>query len=146
MLLLAAEPNNRAWQDLVRVVAMSRMLCHAGGIQAARVLIGVYVRFGEFLRVDTQLQLEKMGGSAVAALIEARHHRAEKIAHWAERQLDGLGKAIPGEAVNTTDYQVLADVLRAYGRVRDPDAARIVISFANSERTQVREAARQAIA
>lgn len=41
---------------------------------------------------------------------------------------------------------MLADVLRAYGRIRDPDAARIVISFANSERAQVRDAARQAVA
>ena len=46
----------------------------------------------------------------------------------------------------TQDQQALADVLRAYGRIRDPDAARIIISFANSERAQVREAARQAVA
>src|SRR5262249_3783579 len=38
------------------------------------------------------------------------------------------------------------DVLRAYGRTRDPDAARIVVSFAGTERSQVRDAARQAIA
>lgn len=146
MLVRDAKPTKPAWQDLVRVAAMSRMLARIGTVEAARELVDVYVRFGEFLRVDTQLQLQKMGNKAVAALIEARRHRAEKISHWAERQLDALGKGIPGEAVNTTDYQVLADVLRAYGRVRDPDAARIVISFANSERAQVREAARQAVA
>lgn len=146
MLVQHAAPKKQAWQDLTRVVAMSRMLVQMGSVEATRELIEIYVRFGEFLRVDTQLQLQKLGTKAVAALIEARRHRAEKIARWAERQLDTLGKAIPGEAVNTTDYQVLADVLRAYGRVRDPDAARIVISFANSERAQVREAARQAVA
>jgi hypothetical protein len=97
------------------------------------------------LRVDTQLSLEKMGEHAVAALIEAERHPAPKIAHWASRQLDTLGKAIPGEAVQTSDPEVLADILRAYGRARDPDAARLVISFANSERTQIREAARQAV-
>ncbi|HMJ16115.1 MAG TPA: hypothetical protein VK524_32095 [Polyangiaceae bacterium] len=147
MLVQHAAPQKQSWQHLTRVVAMSRMLAQMNSVEAARELIEVYVRFGEFLRVDTQLQLQKMGGGrAVAALIEARRHRAEKIGRWAERQLDTLGKAIPGEAVNTADYQVLADVLRAYGRIRDPDAARIVISFANSERAQVREAARQAVA
>jgi hypothetical protein len=146
MLVQHAAPNKESWQNVLRVVAMSRMLVQMGSVESARELIEIYVRFGEFLRVDTQLQLQKLGNKAVAALIEARRHRAEKIARWAERQLDTLGKAIPGEAVNTTDYQVLADVLRAYGRVRDPDAARIVISFANSERAQVREAARQAVA
>ncbi|HEY6558930.1 MAG TPA: hypothetical protein VI072_16710 [Polyangiaceae bacterium] len=146
MLVQHPAPQKQPWQNVTRVVAMSRMLVQMGSVEAARELIEIYVRFGEFLRVDTQLQLQKLGNKAVAALIEARRHRAEKIARWAERQLDTLGKAIPGEAVNTTDYQVLADVLRAYGRVRDPDAARIVISFANSERAQVREAARQAVA
>jgi tetratricopeptide (TPR) repeat protein len=141
-----ARPKSKPWQDLVSVLALSRMLTQIGSVDAVRELIDVYVRFGEFLRVDTQLQLEKLGEKAVAALLEARRHKAEKIGRWAERQLDALGKAIPSEAVQTPDHQVLADVLRAYGRSRDPDAARIVISFANSERAQVREAARQAVA
>jgi hypothetical protein len=140
-----ARPSNKAWQDLVSVLGLSRMLVAIGSIGAARELINVYVRFGEFLRVDTQLQLEKLGDRAVAALIEARRHQAEKIARWAERQLDALGKAIPSEAVQIEDHEVLADILRAYGRVKDPDAARIIISFASSERAQLRDAARQAI-
>lgn len=146
MVVAHAEPKSKAWQDLVAVLAMSRMLVQIGSVDAVRELVDVYVRFGEFLRVDTQLQLEKLGDRAVAALIETRRHKAEKIGRWAERQLDMLGKAIASEAVQTEDHQVLADVLRAYGRVRDPDSARIVISFANSERAQVREAARQAVA
>lgn len=140
-----AKPDSPAWQNLVSVLGLSRMLVHIGTVDAVRVLIDVYVRFGEFLRVDTQLQLEQLGDKAVAALIEARRHPAKKIAHWADRQLDMMGKAIPSEAIRTHDYEVLADVLRAYGRVRDPDAARMVISFANSERAQVRLAARQAV-
>jgi hypothetical protein len=56
-----------------------------------------------------------------------------------------MGRAIPSESVRTNDFEALGDILRAYGRIRDPDAARIIISFANSERTQLRLAARQAI-
>jgi hypothetical protein len=145
MLEAHARPDSKNFRDLVSVVGLSRMLRHIGTVGAARELIATYARFGEFLRVDTQLSLEKMGEHAIAALIEAERHPAPKIAHWAERQLDALGKAIPGEAVRTNDPEVLADVLRAYGRTRDPDAARLVISFANSERTQIREAARQAV-
>lgn len=141
-----ARPKSKPWQELISVLAMGRMLAQIGTVEAVRELVDVYVRFGEFLRVDTQLLLEKLGDKAVAGLIEARRHKAEKIGRWAERQLDTLGKGIPSEAVQTQDHQVLADVLRAYGRVRDPDAARIVISFANSERAQVREAARQSVA
>jgi len=141
-----AEPKSKSWCSLASVLAESRMLAQIGTVEAVRGLIDVYVRYGEFLRVDTQLQLEALGDRAVPALIETRRHQAEKIAKWSERELDALGKAIPSEAVQVADLQVLSDVLRAYGRLRDPDAARIVVSFSNSERAQVREASRQAIA
>src|SRR5262249_51619721 len=49
-------------------------------------------------------------------------------------------------AVGTNDTQILADVLRAYGRTRDVDAVRVILSFANSDRVQLRDAAREAIA
>ena len=140
------EPHSKAWCSLISVLAESRMLAQIGTVEAVRGLIDVYVRYGEFLRVDTQLQLEALGDRAVPALIETRRHPAEKIAKWAARELDTLGKAIPSETVQTPDLQVLADVLRAYGRVRDPDSARIVVSFANSDRYQIRDASRQAIA
>src|SRR5690606_20015486 len=53
-----AEPNDESWQALIPVLAMSRMLGAIGSVEAARALIQVYVRFGEFLRVDTQLGLQ----------------------------------------------------------------------------------------
>ncbi|HVJ21460.1 MAG TPA: hypothetical protein VM686_38880 [Polyangiaceae bacterium] len=146
MLSRYARPKDRNWVSVTRTVALSRMLERIGTVEGTRGLVELYARFGEFLRVDTQLALGRMGDKALAGLIEARRHPAEKIASWAGRQLDMLGKAIPSEAVQTDDHQVLADVLRAYGRIRDPDAARIIVSFAGTERSQVREAARQAIA
>ncbi len=139
-------PKSEAWRDLVSVLALSRMLEAVGTVEAVRGLVDVYARFGEFLRVTTQHALARLGERAVPALIEAERHPAPKIAKWAVRQLDLLGKVIPSEAVQTQDQGVLADVLRAYGRTRNPEALRIVVSFANSERAQIREAARQAVA
>jgi hypothetical protein len=135
-----------AWRDLTRVLALSRMLEHVGTTEAVRGIIEVYVRFGEFLRVDTQRALTRLGDRAVPALIEARRHPTERIGKWASRRLDALGRAAPGQAAQIGDVRVLADVFRAYGRTKDLDAARIVVSFAGSERTQLREAARQAVA
>lgn len=141
-----AEPKSEAWRNLVSVLSLSRMLESIGSVEAVRGLVDVYARFGEFLRITTQNALSRLGEKAVPALIEAQRHPAEKIAKWAVRELDMLGKGIPSEAVQTQDQAVLADVLRAYGRIRNPDAVRIVVSFANSERAQVREASRQAVA
>ncbi len=145
-LVAKPEPQSEAWRNLVSVLALSRMLESIGDVAAVRGLIEVYVRYGEFLRITTQNALARLGDKAVPALVEAQRHPAEKINKWAVRQLDMLGKGIPSEAVQTQDLAVLADVLRAYGRTRNPDAVRIVVSFVSSERAQVREAARQAVA
>lgn len=145
-LIEKAEPKSEAWRNLVTVLALSRMLETIGTVEAVRGLVDLYARFGEFLRITTQNALSRLGDKAVPALIEAERHPAEKISKWAVRQLDMLGKGIPSEAVQTPDQAVLADVLRAYGRTRNPDAVRIVVSFVSSERAQVREASRQAVA
>lgn len=145
LLLARAKPSTASWRDLTRILALSRMLEHVGTTPAARGLVDVYVRFGEFLRIDTQRALARLGDRSVPALIEARRHAAERIGRWAARQLDMLGRAAPSQAVQIADPEILADVLRAYGRTHDLDAARIVVSFAGSERGQLRTAARQAI-
>jgi tetratricopeptide (TPR) repeat protein len=138
-------PQDQAWRDVVAVLALSRMLVHIESASAVRELIGVYAFFGDLVRIDVERQMTKLGEHAVAALIEARRADPRALRAWAGKELDVLGKTVPGEAVQTADNQVLADVLRAYGRTRDSDAARVVVSFANSDRAQVRDAAREAV-
>jgi hypothetical protein len=145
VLVQRAAPKDEGWKDLVELFAISRMFAQIGTVEAARGLVEIYVRFGEFVRVDVQNRLAELKDGAVAALVEARRHKAEKIAQWAERQLDRIGKAVPGEAIRTANYELLADILRAFGRTKDPTAARIIVSYTNNERHHVREAARQAV-
>ncbi|MDI1480592.1 hypothetical protein [Polyangium sp. y55x31] len=140
------KPKSDTWRDLVRLLAMERMLTAAGTTPAVRELLQMYSYFGELLRVDLQRQIGKLRDRAVPALIEGRQHDAKIVQRFASKQLDLLGRAIPGEAVGVTDPQVLADILRAYGRTRDVDAVRVILSFSNSDRIQLREAAREAIA
>src|SRR5258708_5274100 len=142
-----ARPSTQddAWRDLARILGMSRMLAHIGSAPAVRELLAVYPGFGELLRVDVERQVKVLAERAVAPLIEMRRGDAKNLRPWASKMLDVLGKTVPGEAVQTADNQVLADVLRAYGRTKDTDAARVIVSFANSDRTQVREAAREAV-
>lgn len=144
--LAQPRPKDRAWRSLVHLLAMERMLTNIGTTPAVRELIALHAYFGEMLRIDLQRQIAKLRDKAVPALIEARQHDAKIVQRWANKQLDLLGRAIPGEAVATNDTQILADVLRAYGRTRDVDAVRVVLSFCNSDRVQLREAAREAIA
>lgn len=144
MVLTYPKVDRKSYRRLVNLLALSRLCVRLGTVRATRALIRIYVRF-DFMRIDTQLQMQKLGDRALPGLIEATRHPAPNVARWARKQLDFIGKAIPSEAVAVDDPQVLADALRAYGFLKDPDAARLIISFANSERSQVRLAARQAV-
>ncbi|WP_437482343.1 hypothetical protein WME75_40600 [Sorangium sp. So ce1014] len=144
-MLAVPRPRDSAWRDVVKLLAMERMLVAAGTTPAIRELIALHAYFGELLRIDLQRQIAKLRDKAVPALIEARQHDAKIVQRWANKQLDLLGRAIPGEAIASNDTQILADVLRAYGRVRDVDAMRVILSFCNSDRARLRDAAREAI-
>ena len=145
-LLASPHPKDKTWGELVRLYGMTRMLVTVGTTPAVREMVQLYAHFGELVRIDLQRQVAKLRDKAVPALIEARQHDAKSVQKWANKELDALGRAIPGEAVASNDSQILADVLRAYGRTRDVDAARVILSFCNSERVQLREAAREAVA
>jgi len=139
-------PGDGGWRDVAAVASLSRMLARIGTTPAVRELAGVYPGFGELFRIDVEREMRALGERSVATLIELRRGDAKPLRPWAAKILDALGKTVPGEAVQTADNQVLADVLRAYGRTKDTDAARVIVSFANSDRAQVRDAAREAVA
>jgi tetratricopeptide (TPR) repeat protein len=145
-LLANPHPGDKSWQDLVRIYGMTRMLATVGTTPAVREMVQLYAHFGDLVRIDLQRQIAKLRDKAVPALIEARQHDAKVVERWANKELDVLGRAIPGEAVASNDTQILADVLRAYGRTRDVDAARVILSFCNSDRVQLRDAARESLA
>lgn len=138
-------PNDAAYKDLVAILGMARTCACVGTTSAAREIVNVYMYFGDLFRIDVQRQLARMGDRALPALIEAQYHDSKMVRTWAQRRLDLLGKAIPSEAVRTNDNHALADILRAYGRAREVEAVRVIVSFANSDRLQVRQAAREAI-
>ncbi len=144
-LLASPHPGDKSWQDLVRLFGMTRMLTAVGTTPAVREMVQIYAHFGDLVRIDLQRQIAKLRDKAVPALIEARQNDAKVVQRWANKELDVLGRAIPGEAVASNDTQLLADVLRAYGRTRDVDAVRVILSFCNSDRVQLREAAREAL-
>jgi hypothetical protein len=143
--VLQVPSDTQAFRDLVAVLALSRTCVAIGTTAAAREVINVYMYFGDLFRIDVQRQLGRMRDMALPALIEAQYHDSKMVRTWAKRRLDVMGRAIPSEAVRLNDNQALADVLRAYGRAREVEAVRVIVSFANSDRLQVREAAREAI-
>ncbi|GAC1354334.1 MAG: hypothetical protein NVSMB47_07610 [Polyangiales bacterium] len=117
-----------------------------GGVAGARVLVELAVEHKGLLKTVVTASLKRLGDHAVAALIEARHDADRDLRGYANRMLDTLGKFLPSDAVQVKDPQDLADVLVAFGKLKDPDAIRVILSYLNADRVQVREAARWAIA
>jgi hypothetical protein len=145
LLLLHPDRSSPDLGPLTEVIAYSRMFEKIAILPAARRVLNVYVLFGEFLRVDTQLALARMQDAAVAPLVEATAHPVRRVASWAERQLQALGKARPAEALLVSDFNHRADILRAYGKTQNLDAARLLLSHAAHERAVLRQAAREAV-
>jgi hypothetical protein len=133
-------------RPLTELAAYSRMFEGIGSLPAARRLLAMYVRFGEFLRVDTELALARLGDGSIAALIEATAHPVPRVATWARAQLEAMGKNVASEAMQVQDATRRADILRAYGKTRDVETARLLIAFAASENAPIRLAAREAVA
>ncbi|MDP8999328.1 MAG: hypothetical protein M3O46_04380 [Myxococcota bacterium] len=125
-------------------VCLVRALTRIGTTPAVRRLV-VMASFAEgLLRPELFRALRELDDRASAALIEARGDPSPEIRAWAKDVLEALGKRTPGDAVQTTNDRILVDVLHAYAATRDPDALAVVLSFVNSERAQVRNAAREA--
>ena len=125
--------------------ALIRALAHAGTTPAVRQLVKVAGDHGGAFRPEVARQLRALGDRSLPALIETRKDGSADLRHWAYGQLEAMGKRIPGDAVQTHDNQVLADVLHAYGAIHDLDAVPVILSFVSSDRVQVRSAARESL-
>jgi tetratricopeptide (TPR) repeat protein len=145
LVMAKASPDSAPWRDLAEILGLFRRLGAIGTTDAARALSAAFGVFGDILRLDLERQLVIMGNRALPALIEMRRAEGKEQRLFALKVLEALGKAIPGEAVQTGDDLLLVEVLRAYGRAHEIDAARVMLSFANGDRRIIREAAREAV-
>lgn len=138
--------NTPAHRALALVLAGMKAAEKQGNVSGARLLVRVAVSHKGMLKSTATSALKRMGDHAVAALLEVRTDADKDLRGWANKTLDGLGKFLPSDAVQVKDPQALADVLTAFGKTKDPDAARVLTSYLNADRAPVREAARWAIA
>ena len=143
--LLATKSEGVGYRPAVTTAVLLRALAHIGTTPALRQLVKVAGDHNGAFKPLVARHLKALGDKAVPALIEARKESSSELRHWAVSQLEGMGKRIAGDAVQTKDNQVLADVLRAFANVHDIDALPVILSFVNSDRIQVRAAARDAI-
>lgn len=133
------------YRTALTTVILLKALARVGTTPAIRQLIRAAIDHGGALRPEVNRHVKALGDRAVPALIETRSESSAELRHWAYSQLEAMGKRVPGDAVQTRDNQVLADVLRAFANAHEMDALPVLLSFVNSDRLQVRAAAREAL-
>jgi len=143
--LLAQSKGDAGAKAALVTATLVRALAHVGTTPAVRQLVKVAGDHNGAFRPEITRQLRALGDRSVPALIETRKDSSSELRHWAYNQLEAMGKRIPGDAVQTKDNQVLADVLHAYGAIHDLDAVPVILSFVSSDRVQVRTAARESL-
>jgi hypothetical protein len=141
---LLAQAKGGEGRAAVTEACLLRALGHIGTTPAVRQLVLASSDAGGGFKPEIARIVMLLGERAVPALVEGRRDADQRA--WASNMLDALGKRLPGDAVQTKDNQVLSDVLRAYGMTKDLDAIPVILSFVNSDRAQVRAAAREALA
>lgn len=144
-LLRSSKNDGPGAQQAIITAALIRALAHVGTTPAVRELVKVAGDHSGAFRPEITRQVKALADKAVPALIETRKDTSSDLRHWAYNQLEAMGKRIPGDAVQTKDNQVIADVLRAFGKIHEIDAVPVILSFVNSDRVQVRTAARESI-
>jgi tetratricopeptide (TPR) repeat protein len=143
--LVHTPPSVPGATDALLAECFVHALAHLGTARAVRELAIASADFGGALRPEIAQLVRALGDHAVAGLIRARRGTPPKVARWALSELETMNRKVPGDCVQTKDSEVLGDVLRAFGEIRDPDALGVVLSFANADRDAIRSASRDAI-
>jgi tetratricopeptide (TPR) repeat protein len=138
-----AQLRSRADGDALEISCLLGGLAHIGTTPAARLLVSAYAM--PPFRAEVNRLVNLLGERALAALIESRKSPSPATRAWSSSVLETMNKKLPGDAVQSKSNQVLADVLVAYGNIHDLDAIGVILSFVNSDRVQIRDAAREAL-
>jgi hypothetical protein len=129
---------------LVERRLLARSLVDMATIEAAPVLGDIIATDPHAWRWEWRRMVWRLGHRALPMLLILEDHSDAGVRRWARWGLREIDLQEPGRAIQTDDMRLLAEIIRAYGTVRDMDAMRVVVGFVVHERAQVRNAARWA--
>lgn len=143
--LMIAAPRSADLDGAIERVVLARALGAMASADAGRALVALSTSYGAIFRQEVgRIVRGQLKDYVLPAFIELRSP-SEMMRIFMRQTREALRKVTPGEAVQQHDNALLAEILRAYGSIRQPDAMQVVVSFVNSDRAQVREASRWAV-
>lgn len=138
-----AAPRTPDLDRYVERIVLARGLARVPTVEGGRALLALAASYDGVLRHEVgRLVRNQVKDYILPAIIEFRAP-SPPMRIFLRQLREGIHRVTPGETVQLRDNALLAEVLRAYGSTREPDAMQVVVSFVNNERAQVRDAARQ---
>jgi len=137
-----------AYPDALLTVVLMRALAATGHPDASVSLLRFAYRHNSAFKDECGRQIRAMGVRAVPGLLRARALRdplAYKMVRYAAYQLDRIDCVRPDRALKQADPDLRAEILHAYGEVRDPGSVRAVLRYTDAVSSRVRRAARWAM-
>ena len=126
-------------------IALARAVGAIRSAEAGRALFAFGQEHQRIFRMETlRIIRNTMRDYILPALIEVRRP-SDETRGFIRQIRESLRRVTPGDCVQTRDNALLAEILRDFGSTRQQDAINVVVSFVNSDRSQVRDAARWAV-
>jgi len=141
---LLAEDRAPMTVALVERRLLARSLVDMASIEAAEALGDIIATDPRAWRWEWRRMVWRLDNRALPMLLTLENHSDSGVRRGARWGMREVGLTNPGRAVQTDDMRLLAELLRAYGTVRQMDAMRVVVGFVTHDRAQVRIAARWA--
>jgi hypothetical protein len=133
------------WQDAVEIMTLLVALAEMGTTEAIGDVIDYSPMHEAAFRKEIYQIVGWLGPKAVPALVRRQDAKDADVQVVVGTTLADLMMERPGQQVQLKDHALLVEVLQAFGDHKNIDALDAVISFVNSDKDQVREAAREAI-
>ena len=140
-------PLRTALNECLLTVALIRATAAAAHPDASVSLVRFGYRHLGAFRDECGRQIRAMGVAAVPGLIRSRNLKDElgfKMVRYASYQLDRMNWTRPGRVLKMAGPDLQAELLHAYGEVRDTAAVNAVLAHTDATAEKVRRAARWA--
>jgi len=145
VLALLRQRRDPAVLQMAEPLLYMRSLERMGTLESGKLVGEIIALDGAAWRPEWRRLNVRAGVQLFPTLLVVRSHRHPEVRRWSRGGIRALGLESPGRAIQQRDTALLADILRAYGTVLEFSAMPVIVSFAGSDRVQLREASRWAI-
>lgn len=147
VLSVLASDHDKAVQKVLEPLLLLRSLERIGTLQSQALMANVLtVDPGESWDHEARMLRERQGMALLPGLIALRSHEEVRVRNWAQAGVRALGMEEPSVVTSLGDTHRVAQAVLAYSEPLDFQAMPVVVRLVASEKLEVRQAARTAVA